>query len=207
MSLDQGADERRIAHLLRVSGVGPASAPPPPSYPPDIPAPEGSSGDWVDEILARTRPASTPPPPEENVDQEQPEHEAKVELETEEVLAPAGWLQPHPGYYPAIPTTLPVLAAPAALSPKTRLLIYNASAAGAGWGLGLLGLFRRTIAACDADAGAGAALVLGTGACLLIAHVWDRRTRHWWIGLAWAARIPLTTAITALGLYAPGAQL
>jgi hypothetical protein len=35
--------------------------------------------------------------------------------------------------------------------------------------------------------------------------VWDRRTRHWWPGLAWAARIPLATAITALALWAPAA--
>jgi hypothetical protein len=36
--------------------------------------------------------------------------------------------------------------------------------------------------------------------------VWDRRTRHWWPGIAWAARIPLATAVLAVALWAPAAS-
>jgi hypothetical protein len=92
--------------------------------------------------------------------------------------------------------------ADAALSPKSRAALYNASAAGAGWMLGLYQQFAHAIADCGTHSISGA-LVLGLGSCLLIAHVWDRRTRHWWPGIAWVARIPLATALTALALWAP----
>jgi hypothetical protein len=84
-------------------------------------------------------------------------------------------------------------------------LLYNASAAGAGWGLGLYHQFAGAIADCGSTTSIGGALVLGVGGCLLIAHVWDRRTRHWWPGIAWAARIPLATALVAVALWAPTA--
>ncbi|WP_406462985.1 hypothetical protein OHB07_16230 [Streptomyces sp. NBC_00111] len=117
------------------------------------------------------------------------------------------WLQPQPSYYPTVPAVLPAAqAAPAALSPRTRSLIYNATAAATGWGTGLLDRCSDALTTCGAEAGIGPALILGIGSCITLAHFWDRRTRHWWIGLAWAARVPLATAITALALYAPASQ-
>lgn len=167
------------------------SIPPPPNYPPNTPA--AGAPDWVEDILAK-RAATAEPAPEP------------------EPAPPSAWLQPQPGYYPDAPhlpafvTTAPEKVG-TALSPKTRALFYNATAACTGWGLGLLDLFRYALADCDAQTSISGALVLGIGSCLLIAHVWDRRTRHWWIGLAWVARIPLATALTALALYAPASQL
>lgn len=116
---------------------------------------------------------------------------------------------PQPGYWPrphmpTIVTTVPERAA-AAVSPRTRRLLYNASAAGAGWGLGLYHRFAWALDDCGTSQGVSAALVLGVGGSLLIAHFWDRRTRHWWPGIAWVARIPLATALLALALYAPAA--
>lgn len=116
---------------------------------------------------------------------------------------------PQPGYWPrphmpAAVTRIPDQAA-AAVSPGTRRLLYNASAAAAGWALGLYHQFAGAIADCGTNYSIGGTLVLGTGGTLLIAHLWDRRTRHWWPGIAWCARIPLATAILALALWAPAA--
>jgi hypothetical protein len=105
---------------------------------------------------------------------------------------------------PATLTAIPDRAA-AALSPKTRTALYNASAAGAGWGLGLYQQCAHALADCGQQYSISGALTLGAGTCLIVAHFWDRRTRHWWPGLAWAARIPLATAFLALALYAPAA--
>lgn len=167
--------------------------PPPPNYPPDAPGPDGP--DWIDAILSQRIPVEEPSVAE-------PEER------------PAPWMQAQPSYYPtlhppAFLTAVPerTVDAAVAVSPKTRRFLYNASAAGAGWGLNLYDLIHGAIVDCGQETNIGAALVLGTGTCLLIAHVWDRRTRHWWIGLAWVARIPLATALTALALYAPGTQI
>jgi hypothetical protein len=123
----------------------------------------------------------------------------------------SGWFTPQPDYYPqphlpAAFTHAPERAA-AALSPKTRAALYNASAAAAGWGLGLYHQLAGAIADCGQQTSTSGALTLGIGACLLIAHLWDRRTRHWWPGIAWAARIPLATALCALALWAPAASV
>ncbi|MQS99036.1 hypothetical protein FF041_02120 [Streptomyces jumonjinensis] len=93
------------------------------------------------------------------------------------------------------------------LSGGTRRLVMNGLAAGAGYQVGLLGLIGDAIESCGEDYSIGGALVLGTGVCLVIAHVWDRRTRHWHWSVAWAARVPLASAVTALALYAPASQI
>lgn len=115
--------------------------------------------------------------------------------------------EPQPGYWPRphIPAAVTRTwdRSETAISPKTRSFLYNASAAGAGWALGLYHQFAWALNDCGTSTGISGALVLGIGGSLLIAHVWDRRTRHWWPGIAWAARIPLATAMLALALYAP----
>jgi hypothetical protein len=135
------------------------------------------------------------------------------EPETEKATAPSTAsgpvFAPAPDYYPrphmpAAIVSIPDRAA-AALSPKTRRALYNASAAGAGWGLGLYQQCAAALADCGQQYSISGALTLGVGTCLIVAHVWDRRTRHWWPGIAWAARIPLATAILALALWAPAA--
>jgi hypothetical protein len=133
---------------------------------------------------------------EDEPDNEQPDRPAP--------FAPQPDYWPHP-HVPAAVTRIPDQAA-AAISPRTRKALYNASAAGAGWSLGLYQQFAGAIADCGQHYSIGGAIVLGVGGCLVIAHVWDRRTRHWWPGIAWAARIPLATAILALALWAPAAS-
>lgn len=94
------------------------------------------------------------------------------------------------------------------LAPRTRVLLYNGSAAALGWGLGLLSLFEQWITACQYDTGhISAALTLGAGITLTCGVLIDRRTRHWWGPLPWLCRIPTATAVLAVALYAPASAI
>ncbi|MFI1165619.1 hypothetical protein ACH4UM_18890 [Streptomyces sp. NPDC020801] len=182
-----GADELRIRSILKKRGVGPDAQPPelPPGPPP---AGFEPASEWWEHK----------PPTTEETEPDNDEQPDKPPV-----------FAPQPGYYPR-PHTPAFIdrshhRAEAALSPRTRSLLYNASAAGTGWLLGLYHQLAAAIADCGQHYSVNGALVLGAGGSLLIAHFWDRRTRHWWTGLAWAARIPLATAILALALWAPAA--
>lgn len=183
------ADELRIRSILRKLGVGPDATPP--AMPPDPPPPAYKPGpareDWW-----------SPAEPVEDDTDDEPDEEQPRPFAPQ----PDYWPRPH---IPAALTTVPDKAA-AAISPGTRRLLYNASAAGAGWALGLYDQFAAALADCGTNYSISGAIVLGVGGSLLIAHVWDRRTRHWWGGIAWCARIPLATAVLALALWAPAAS-
>ncbi|MFJ1717319.1 hypothetical protein ACIQGT_41045 [Streptomyces sp. NPDC093108] len=113
---------------------------------------------------------------------------------------------PQPGYWgPAQAMAEKVTPPKPAISPGTRRLFYNVGAGGAGWLFGLTPALSEAIETAGVATSIGGALTLGIGTCLAIAAIWDRRTRHWIPPLAWAARIPLMSAITALALYAPAA--
>ena len=183
MAAEPGADERRIRHWLRRRGVGLNAFGDTMATAPD---------DWWDRLYDK-------PEPDEPDGDEGEQEEAVEEQPGRFTPQPDYWPHPH---MPAVLTHAPERAA-AAISPKTRAFLYNASAAGAGWGLGLYQWFAHAIADCGTNYSISGALVLGIGGSLLIAHVWDRRTRHWWPGIAWVARIPLATAICALALWAP----
>lgn len=185
-------DEVRMQHLLRSRGVGPDAEPPP--MPPG-PPPAGFDPEPAPEAWWSTEPKADEPGEDDSEDQPEAARPRVF------VVQPDYWPQPH------LPAAVHGIRdrAPAALSPRTRAGLYNASAAGAGWGLGLYDQFASALRDCGQTEGTGAALVLGIAASLLIAHVWDRRTRHWWPGIAWAARIPLATALLALALWAPAA--
>jgi hypothetical protein len=165
--------------------------------------------DWLDDIAdldfndtseaVKARPAAADPvPPDDD--------EGDLEPACQDTPRT---FEPQPDYWPRphMPATIARIPeqAEAAISHGTRRLLYNTSAAAAGWGLGLYDQLATALADCGANYSIGGALVLGFGGCALIAHVWDRRTRHWWPGIAWVARIPLATAILALALWAPAA--
>lgn len=203
MTATPGADELRIRSILRKRGVGPDADPAPaiPPKPTVPPKPTGRPPDWLDTLLDD----NAAPTPAAKVDDEPDEEPDEDEEQPDKRHA----FEPRPGYWPR--PHLPAAVArtheraEAALSPKTRAALYNASAAGAGWGLGLYQPFADALADCGATTSTGGALVVGIGGTVLIAHVWDRRTRHWWPGIAWLARIPLATAVLALALWAPAA--
>lgn len=199
---EPGADELRVRSILRQRGVGPDAeppptppGPPPPGFDPEPQAWWSHARPQVEaEVEGSEHDAEEDPDDEPGAAADEPERPRKFE--------------PQPGYWPrphvsaAVGRTLD--RAPAAISPGTRRLLYNATAAGAGWVLGLYHQFAAAIADCG-EQSIGGALVLGFTGTALIAHVWDRRTRHWWPGIAWCARIPLATAICALALWAPAA--
>ena len=192
------ADELRIRSILRKQGVGPdadpvAVIPPKPQAPPK---PVARPRDWLDDLLDSNKPEPAPEPDDEPDEEEEEQVDGPRTFEPQ----PGYWPRPH---MPAVFTHVPDRAE-AAISRGTRRFLYNATAAGAGWGLGLYQQFAHVIEDC-ATTSIGAALVVGIGSTVLIAHVWDRRTRHWWPGIAWIARIPLATAVLALALWAPAA--
>lgn len=187
MSSAPGADELRIRSMLRKLGVGHDETP--------TTTPAGPTGvdpdDWW-----------TFAPPHIEADQDEGLEEPDAERPRPFAPQPGYWPHPH---IPTAIATAPDRAA-AAISPGTRRLLYNTSAAGAGWALGLYDQFAAALTDCGTNYSIGGALVLGAGGSLLIAHLWDRRTRHWWGGIAWCARIPLATAVLALALWAPAAS-
>jgi hypothetical protein len=183
-----------------VTGVGdhaPTAATGDPAAPVP-PKPTAPPRDWLDDILDSNKPA--PAPARKPAAEPAKDDEEQVDRPRAFEPQPDYWPRPH---MPAAVTDIPDRAE-AAISHGTRRFLYNAAAAGAGWGLGLYGQFAGVLADCGATS-IGGGLVLGVGGTLLIAHVWDRRTRHWWPGIAWCARIPLATAILALALWAPAA--
>lgn len=195
-----GPDERRIRSILLRRGVGYDAAPP--AVPPELPAgyEPVPAADWWDRLYddePQQPETPRPRPAEEHLAADEPEPEEQPDRPAAFAPQPDYWPRPR---IPAVPDR-----ATAAISPGTRRLLYNVSAAGAGWGLGLYDQFAAALADCGTNYSIGGALVLGIGGSLLIAHVWDRRTRHWWPGIAWVARIPLATAVLALALWAPAA--
>lgn len=209
-----GPDEVRMRGILRRQGVGyDAGLPAVPPRLPDgyepVPAPDA----WWDELYPEEQPAPAKPVPAprgsdwwskgQRADAGEPEAAEEPDAEP----AGPGPFAPQPGYWPRphVPDVVHRTRerADIAISAGTRRFLYNATAAGAGWGLGLYHQFAGALADCGSQYSIGGALVLGLGGSALIAHVWDRRTRHWWPGIAWVARIPLATAIVALALWAP----
>ncbi|MGW1129874.1 hypothetical protein [Streptomyces sp. NPDC002526] len=126
-----------------------------------------------------------------------------------EVHGRAGkWLRTHPGYYPhPLRTAEGERRTRPALSPGTRRLLAHGGAAGAGYLLGLTPMLGDWIEECGETTSISGALVLGGVLLLAVAHFWDRRTRHWHPVLAWVARIPLASVVTAIALYAPASQI
>ncbi|MFG2533541.1 hypothetical protein [Streptomyces sp. NPDC048516] len=206
------------------------TTPPPPSEPPTVHL-SSTDGDWWERLDGRTPAGGRIPDwwtgervalgddqhPEAGSNDHQPEGNhpevtpAAAQLpedqdqDQDQDPARGRWLRPALDYYPDF--TAHAEKVRPALSAKTRAALYNASAAGAGWCCGLVPKLGDLIAECGREASITAALLVGGGGCLLVMHLWDRRTRHWWPGIAWVARIPLASAVTALALYAPASQI
>ena len=179
------------------------------SAPPIPPKPAQAPRDWLDDIFdSDATPAPEPttaPEPSPEPDKDPPDKATGED--GEQSATKPNVFQPQPDYWPHphTPEFITDLATKPAISKGTRRLLYNATAAGTGWWLGLYQEFADAIADCGQQS-IGGALVLAAVSTALIAHLWDRRTRHWWPGIAWAARIPLATALLAVALWAPAAS-
>lgn len=220
----QGADERRIRTQLIRLGVGPEATPQTTATPTVDP-----SDGWWDRLYADTPPAA----PERRSSPRLPDWWA-AKPTTLTAPDPAPVPVPDTAPTPAVPTTdtpptssnpptdtpptQPATQAPArrhappqslldawaSIRPRTRWLIHHASAAAAGWPLGLVDWGTDTAAwYADGHWTTPSAWVLyGLGAAAISLH---RRARAWAWPIAWAAAIPVSSVSAGLLLYGTGA--
>ena len=225
LSHQPGADELRVAHILRQQGVGPdATAHPdePTSRTPARPAgsrlpdwrlpkpgispngivepePPQRPRDWLDDILeANATPAPESPArgPVELTAPVAKEHAGKT---------PKKLRRQRPAYRTHQPDHSPrqsLLDAYASIPSRVRWLIYHTTAATAGWRLGWVDWGTDTAAWYAAGhwtSPSGFVLYgLGLGLCALY-----RRSRHWAWPVAWAAAVPVSSIALGVLLYAP----
>ena len=90
------------------------------------------------------------------------------------------------------------------LERRMQWLLSTGAGAGIGWGFGLEQEFSGWITSCGADNTPATGVIFGVG-LLLVCSFAAYRARGWWPPLAWACRIPASTALLAVLLYAPGA--
>lgn len=222
----QGADERRIRTQPIRLGVGPAATIQ------EAATPAGDPSDaWWDRLYGDEPPAT--PAPERRPSPRLPDWwAAKPTTLTAPDSAPVS--VPDTAPTPAVPTTdtpptsskpptdtppaHPAAQAPArrhtppqslldawaGIRPRTRWLIHHATAAAAGWPLGLVDWGTDTAAwYADGHWTTPSAWVLyGLGAAAISLY---RRTRTWAWPIAWAAAIPVSSVSAGLLLYGTGA--
>lgn len=199
MTAAPGPDERRVAYLLRrivdhdAARTAPAADPTKaPRLP--VPAPNAPPAkDWWDDLYTEDATDTLP-----TVPQKPPA--APAHPNTAEIRASAA----------QIVTT--VVADPDQRR-RVRHVVYNSTAAGAGWWFGAGPWMHTSLLYYGAaDTTNGVYVGAGVIAICLIAemrsHRWRQPGRHIvWRLLGWAARIPLATAVLALALYGPDALL
>lgn len=214
----QGADERRIRGLLVRMGVGPDATPTT-----TLEAPADSSDAWWDDLYADEQPEERRPSPRlPNWWQDKPEQlpgplpdpapdTAVPDTGTPPTsTAPAGPPPPDAsGTPPAAQATARRHTPPQSLldawdgiSPRTRWLVYHATAAAAGWPIGLVGWGSNTAAwfAAGHWTAPSAWVLYGLGLCAISLY---RRARTWAWPAAWAAAIPVSSTTLGVLLYAP----
>lgn len=226
MSREPGADERRIRALLIARQVGPDAPGPAPSSAPRLPdwwapkphirpeptvppKPTVRPRDWLDDIL------DTPAPPAEETTQPQPDPEPQP--------GPADAPQPKPAPptppaekrkrpKPGTPRTAWDTHPPSprqslteawdAVPYRLRWLGYHATAAAAGWHIGLVNWATNTAAwfAAGHWTASSAWVLYGLGLCAVGLY---RRARTWLWPAAWLAAVPVSSTVVGVLLYAP----
>ncbi|MFC8832335.1 hypothetical protein ACFT8V_03935 [Streptomyces griseoincarnatus] len=213
----QGADERRIrSHLIRM-GVGPAATTQAPARRPA----QDPSDAWWDKLYADDQPAAPARVPSPRLPDwwaVKPESLPSTEEAapgTPAVTPPTSTVTP-PAAAPGTPPK-PSPARPAArrhtppqslldawdgIRPRTRWLIHHATAAAAGWPLGLVDWGTTTAAwyAAGNWTAPSAWVLYGLGLAALALY---RRARTWAWPAAWATAIPVSSTVLGVLLYAP----
>lgn len=189
MSTQQGADERRIAQILRQRGVGPDARS---SVAPPIPRQRPK--DWLDDIIATDLAPPPAPEPAGPATGPAPEPKLKAPKKTKK-----------PGKKPKAKAPAPrqsLLDAHASIPPRLRWLAYHATAAGAGWWLGWVDWGTSTAAwyAAGHWTSTSAWVLYGLGLCACALY---RRSRRWAWPFAWAAAVPVSSIVVGVLLYAP----
>lgn len=197
MSIHQGADERRIASLLRQHGVGP-DAEPPLVVPP---MPTVRPRDWLDDILESDGPSAPPLLVELVPEAPAPSEPRKTKPKKPKKTRPSNRGE---GYNPlaARSPRQSLLDAYDRVPPRVRWLGYHATAAYMGWTLGLVNwsTYVTTWIAHTGPIGPQAVFWYATAGATVLVY---RRTRGWWWPLAWLAAIPVCSTVTGVLLYAP----
>lgn len=192
----QEPDELRVRQILRQAGVGPDAIPPKPTERPR---------DWLDDILDAPTPtppvpaaprAPAPPTPDPAaVKKRKKPKKGRGRKRAKAQTAPLGWEHsPRQSLADAWD----------GISPRTRWLVHHATAAAAGWPIGLVGWGSDTAAwfAAGHWTAPSAWVLYGLGLCALALYL---RARTWAWPAAWAAAIPVSSITVGVLLYAPTA--
>ncbi|RLL68151.1 hypothetical protein [Streptomyces sp. Z26] len=170
----------------------------------DLAQPEETAAPWADVPDEQPLPVRRPAAPAVDPDPEDDEDEAAEDQDDED--EPEQGAVERPARTPARERVAQAREH-LALDHRTVVLLYNGSAAGVGYLARLVPTIHNWIAECGRDTSVVPALLVGIGVIAAIGQQWDRHTRGWYAPLAWAARIPLASAVLALGLYSPAAAL
>ncbi|MFE2353454.1 hypothetical protein [Streptomyces parvulus] len=211
-----GADERHIRTQLIRMGVGPAATSVPTGDPSDS---------WWDRLYADDPQAAAParrrsprlpdwwaakptdlPAPAPGPAAGTPGVPNTVTPPTSSQPAPVtptGTAPAHPAAQRYAPPQS-LLDAWAGIRPRTRWLIQHATAAAAGWTIGIVDWATDTAAwyAAGNWTAPSAWVLYGLGLCTLALY---RRSRTWAWPIAWAAAIPTSSVVVGLLLYGTGA--
>jgi len=197
VSREPGADERRIRALLVAREVGPDAIPP---------RPIGRPRDWLDTIIdTDLAPAEETPEPAAGPEP-QPTKAAKEKPAKDWKRKPKKRKRPKPHAARTAWDTRPtsprqsVIEAWTAVPYRLKWLTYHASSAYLGWSVGLVN-WATYVTAWIADTG-----LIGVQATFWYAAagatvVLYRRTRRWWLPVAWLAAVPLTSTVAGVLLY------
>lgn len=225
---EQGADERRIRSLLVHMGVGPDAVPPTAPDEPEPPADDDPDA-WWDELYADDEPERRPSPRLPNWWEKKPEHLAEQddeqpEQDTEQTAnTPANTPPTSPNNTPEHDDPAPaeqpqqrparkprehhsprqsLLDAWDGIRPRTRWLVHHATAAAAGWSIGIVHWASNTAAwyAAGNWTAPSAWVLYGLGLGCIALY---RRARTWVYPAAWAAAIPVSSITVGVLLYAP----
>jgi len=200
VTAEPGADERRIRALLVAREVGPDAIPPRPIVRPR---------DWLDTIIdtdlapaeETPEPAAGPEPQPTKAAKEKPAKPRTKARKKKPKKAKPGAARTAWDTRPTSPRQS-VIEAWAAVPYRLKWLTYHASAAYLGWSVGLVD-WATYVTAWIADTG-----LIGVQACFWYAAagatvVLYRRTRRWWLPVAWLAAVPLSSTVAGVLLYAP----
>lgn len=203
MSQTPGADELRMRALLVAREVGPDAVPPKPATPPK---PAGRPRDWLDELLEEDpAPAAEPAPEAEPAPPGAPPPAAPTPTK---VRKKRKQKKPKPGAARAAvdirpPSPRQSLADAWDRVPyRLKWLTYHGSAAYLGWSVGLVGWSTYVTGWIAATGPVGPQAVFWYGAAGATVLVY-RRTRSWWLPVAWLAAVPVTSTVVGVLLYAP----
>lgn len=179
-----------------------AAAPAPVPAPPQQRLPDWRTGEGI--TLGKPEAPAEPAPEPAEADEEQlltEDDELEEELDNPEDAEIEEWDEPEARVRRS---PRDVLRVHATQQRRLAILVYNGTAAAAGWGIGLVSGIHALIASCAQQTqSTNAGVILGVGICIAIGAAFDQRMRHAWAPLAWACRIPLASAVLALGLFAP----